>query len=268
MSNPRIMVFDSGVGGLSILQAIQQAIPGCNLIYACDNAAFPYGIRAEAELIDRVDRVLHRFLELAPADLIVIACNTASTLTLPHIRSHFSQPVVGVVPAIKPAAAQSRSKVIGLLATPATVNRPYTSDLIAQFASDCRVIAVGSRELVELAEAKLRHQPVDAAVIDAVAKQFTGHPEGANMDTLVLACTHFPLLREELAAALPAQVAMIDSADAIARRVAYWLDHLHMKTGAQPEQHRSLFTRRDQDLMNLQPALRALGLATLDCVDI
>src|SRR5690606_12835146 len=129
---PRILVFDSGVGGLSILRELQRKLPLCEWTYASDNEAFPYGIKSETELTERVDQVLHGLLQIRAADMIVVACNTASTLTLPHIRRRFSQPIVGVVPAIKPAAARSRSKVIGLLATPATVTRPYTQELIQQ----------------------------------------------------------------------------------------------------------------------------------------
>ena len=152
--SPRILVFDSGVGGLSIVHEIQKKLPFAPLVYASDNAFFPYGTKGEAELIARVDKVLRKIIAAHPIDIIVIACNTASTLTLPHLRNSFTQPVVGVVPAIKPAAAQSKSQVIGLLATPATVARPYTQALIREHAPNAKVISVGSSELVQLAEHK------------------------------------------------------------------------------------------------------------------
>src|SRR5690606_39454843 len=169
---PRILVFDSGVGGLSILREIQERLPACEFIYASDNAAFPYGTKPEDELVERVDHVLHQLLKTYAADIVVVACNTASTLALPHIRSHFNQPIVGVVPAIKPAAARSRTKVIGLLATPATIARAYTQELIREHASDCMVVSVGSSELVHMAEQKLRGQVISLTEMTKILAPF------------------------------------------------------------------------------------------------
>ena len=139
---PRILVFDSGVGGLSVAREIQQRLPLNPLVYASDNAFFPYGTKGETELIARVDVVIGELLLRYPAEILVIACNTASTLTLPHLRSKLNVPIVGVVPAIKPAALMSKTGVIGLLATPATVARPYTHELIREYAANCRVISL------------------------------------------------------------------------------------------------------------------------------
>ncbi len=266
--NPRIMVFDSGVGGLSIVREIQQTLPGCDLIYASDNAAFPYGTKSEAELVERVDRVLHRLLRERNADIIIIACNTASTLTLPHLRERFPQPIVGVVPAIKPAAALSRSRVIGLLATPATVARPYTLELVQEFASDCTIISLGSTELVYLAEAKLRGQNPSVSELEPIGRVFRDHPKGLEMDTLVLPCTHFPLLREELSHVVGPQVTLIDSGVAIARRVAYWLQSMAYEPGQEPVHHTSLFTRQTAELDLLRPALASFDIHQLDIVDV
>ncbi len=266
--NPRIMVFDSGVGGLSIVREIQQSLPGCDLIYASDNAAFPYGTKTEAELVERVDRVLHRLLREHSADIVVIACNTASTLTLPHLRERFHQPIVGVVPAIKPAAAQSRSRVIGLLATPATVARAYTHELVREFASDCEIISLGSAELVHLAEAKLRGHNPSPSQLEPIGRVFKEHPKGAEMDTLVLACTHFPLLREELSQILGPKVTLVDSGAAIARRVAYWLETMGFETGKEPARHTSLFTRQTAEVEQLRPALASFAIHQIDVVDV
>ena len=188
-SIPHILIFDSGVGGLSIVEAIQQQHSLCSLSYACDNRAFPYGTKPETQLIERVDKVLHQLQAQTQADILVIACNTASTLALPHIRERFTVPVVGVVPAIKPAAQLSKSNTIGLLATPATVNRDYTDALINEFASHCDVVPIGSCELVALAENKLRGEVVTQEQIHQVVSPFLEHTD---MDTVVLACTHFP----------------------------------------------------------------------------
>lgn len=265
-SNPRILVFDSGVGGLSIVQEIQKKLPFAPLIYASDNAFFPYGTKGEAELIARVDAVFRKITAAYPVDIIVIACNTASTLTLPHVRSHFSQPVVGVVPAIKPAAALSKSQVIGLLATPATVARPYTHNLIREYAPNADVISVGSSELVQLAEHKLRGGKATPEQLRQILQPFFTHPRGHEMDALVLACTHFPLLRDELAAQFPPKVQLIDSGEAIARRVASLLaEH---SFGTQQPEHRAIFTKASDAVTALSPQLAQFGIHNTDIIPV
>lgn len=266
-ANPRILVFDSGVGGLSILGEIQDRVPGCDLIYASDNAAFPYGTKTEQELVGRVDRVLHQILARHSVDIIVVACNSASTLALPHIRAHFDQPIVGVVPAIKPAAACSQAKVIGLLATPGTLSRSYTRDLITQFASDCHLIQLGSSELVHLAEQKLRNRPVGTDQLHQILAPMGEDARYPDMDKLVLACTHFPLLRGELSHYFGRAVQLIDSGPAIARRVAYWVAQLKLSPGANGCHHLALFTQSDKALEQLVPALKRYDLTTIEQLD-
>src|SRR5690606_17659989 len=170
---PRVLVFDSGVGGLSILAEIRARVPHCELVYACDNGAFPYCTKGKEGLATRVDWVLKALIRATAPDIVVVACNTASTVALPHVRAHFQKPVVGVVPAIKPAAKLTQSGVIGLLATPATVARPYTLGLIADFASHCTVHRLGSARLVQIAEDKLRGQtPNTAEIRDIISPLF------------------------------------------------------------------------------------------------
>ena len=263
-SNPRILVFDSGVGGLSIVREIQKKLPFAMLIYASDNAFFPYGTKGETELIARVDVVFQKIIAAYPVDIIVIACNTASTLTLPHVRSHFPQPVVGVVPAIKPAAEQSQSQVIGLLATPATVARPYTHNLIREYAPNADVISVGSSELVQLAEHKLRGGQVTPAQLEKILQPFFIHPRRDEMDVLVLACTHFPLLRDELAAQFPSKVALIDSGEAIARRVASLLAEHNFDE--KPPEHWAIFTKASDTVAALAPQLAQFGIHNTDII--
>lgn len=259
--SPRILVFDSGVGGLSIAREIQAQLPGVNLIYASDNAAFPYGTKAEDELIARVDSVITALLAAYPVDLAVIACNTASTLTLPHLRRRFSLPFVGVVPAIKPAAEASQSRVIGLLATPATVARPYTRDLINTHASDCTVISLGSSELVQLAEQKLRGATIGDKDITPITQALLDADGSRRMDHLVLACTHFPLLRDELSRNLPERVQLIDSGAAIARRVQHLLAERQLLQHLPPKgRHLALFTQATDEVRRLQPALASFGI--------
>jgi glutamate racemase len=191
------------------------------MVYAADSAAFPYGERSEAEIAARVPALLGRLVERFHPRLAVIACNTASTIALDHVRAALDIPVVGTVPAIKPAAVLSRSRVIGVLGTAATVRQPYVDDLAEQFASDCTVIRHGSPELVELAEAKLAGEAVSVDVVRAALAPLREAARAEEIDVVVLACTHFPLLADEIAAAWPG-VTLIDGGPGIARRID-WL---------------------------------------------
>lgn len=263
---PRILVFDSGVGGLSIVREIQQKLPSTSIVYASDNAFFPYGTKGEAELIERVDLVFNRLTTQYPVDIIVVACNTASTLTLPFIRSRYAHPIVGVVPAIKPAALQSKTQVIGLLATPATVARPYTHNLIQAHAAGAEIISVGSSELVRLAEEKLRGATIAPEQLTAVLQPFFSHARGADMDTLVLACTHFPLLRDEISAQFDGKVQLIDSGEAIARRVVTLLgDQSHLNS---PPKHIAVFTKDMPNLESLKPQLNQFGISNIEILTV
>ena len=219
-----ILMFDSGVGGLSVLAPTRALLPQASYIYVADNGGFPSGIRSEGEIAARVPALLGRLVERHHPRLVVIACNTASTIALAAVRAALDLPVVGTVPAIKPAAEQSRSRAIGVLGTDATVRQPYVDDLSARFAADCIVLRHGSARLVELAEAKLRGE---AAGLDAYREVLSGlldQPEGNRIDTVVLACTHFPLVADELAAAAPRQLSFVDGGPGIARRVAHLTD--------------------------------------------
>ena len=222
-----ILFFDSGVGGLSVLGPTRALLPQAPIVYAADSAAFPYGTRSEGEIAARVPALLGRLVERYHPRLAVIACNTASTIALQHVRAALDIPVVGTVPAIKPAAEQSKSRVIGVLGTEATVRQPYVDDLAARFAADCEVIRHGSAELVTLAEAKLTGEPID---LDAVAAAVAPLADQPDMDVVVLACTHFPLLADELRLALP-HARQVDGGQGIARRIAHliqgqpWPEH-------------------------------------------
>ncbi|MBY5948641.1 glutamate racemase [Photobacterium rosenbergii] len=210
----RVLIFDSGVGGLSVYQEIYAQLPNVQYIYAFDDAAFPYGELPEGELIARTRHIVSLLVERHSVDLVVVACNTASTIVLPTLRDVLSIPVVGVVPAIKPAATLSQRKVIGLLATPATVQREYTELLISQFASHCQVLRIGSTRLVEMAEQKLRGQTISITELEAILQ-----PWRNRVDCIVLGCTHFPLIRDEITQALDGDVTIVDSGRAIANRV-------------------------------------------------
>ena len=268
--HPTILIFDSGVGGLSVYQEIRRLLPDAKYVYASDNEAFPYGTKPEEMVVTRVDDVLHRLMARFVPDALVVACNTASTVALPKIRSRIFVPVVGVVPAIKPAAQISRSRVIGLLATPATVERAYTQNLIDEFARGCIVARVGSSELVELAEDKLRGTAPDTERIRHIIAPLFNGENGDKLDIVVLGCTHFPLLKPELASAAPRNVAWIDSGSAIAKRVRFLLKDATASAGSEVQSsqasenlHQAAFTREGADAASLEPALRRLGFARI-----
>jgi glutamate racemase len=237
MTQPTILVFDSGLGGLTVFREIAAARPDAKLVYAADDAFFPY---SRHELVARVVRLIGELIARTAPDLVVIACNTASTLVLAALRARYAVPFVGTVPAIKPACASSQTKRVSVLGTEATVKREYTMALIRDFAQGCAVTLVGSARLAAIAEDALRAQPVDDAAIAAeIAPCFVD--DGARRtDTVVLACTHYPLLLDRLARLAPWPVAWIDPAPAIARRV---LDLLGPpQVGVQGEPAGALFT--------------------------
>ena len=219
-SSAPILFFDSGVGGLSVLGPTRKLIPTAPIVYAADNAAFPYGLKSDYELAARVPALLGRLVERFRPRLAVIACNTASTIALDQVRAALDVPVVGTVPAIKPAAELSRTRVIGVLGTEATVRQPYVDRLAAQFASDCTIVRYGSPELVELAEAKVAGLAVDQGAVRAAIAPLLEAEGAEEMDVMVLACTHFPLLAEEITQAAPG-VRLVDGGPGIARRIAH-----------------------------------------------
>ncbi len=219
ISVPTILVFDSGLGGLTVFRAIVQARPDARFVYVADDALFPYGRIAEQDLVARVLAVMAGLIDAHRPDLVVIACNTASTLVLPALRQRFAVPFVGTVPAIKPACAASVTRRIAVLGTEATVRREYTHALIRQYGAACEVTLVGSARLAGFAEAELADEPAeDEAVRNEIAPCFVDG-DGRRTDTVVLACTHYPLLTERFERLAPWPVRWIDPAPAIARRV-------------------------------------------------
>lgn len=217
----RVLVFDSGVGGLSVAREIARALPAADLVYVADTAVFPYGALEPQALVDRVvDLMTEAVAAVRPAAL-VIACNTASTLVLPPLRARLAIPVVGTVPAVKPAAETSASRMVSVLATPGTVKRDYTRDLIATHGGDCRFTLVGSPDLAGFVERVHAGEAVpDEDFAATIAPCFVTDPEGRRTDTVVLACTHYPLVLDRLRRLAPWPVAWIDPAPAIARRTA------------------------------------------------
>ena len=258
-----ILLFDSGMGGLSIYQEVRSALPGHRYDYVFDNAFFPYGEQPEHIVVARCCLLIEHLVTERQINLVVIACNTASTIALPALRDRLSIPVVGVVPAIKPAAALTRNRRIGLLATPATVQRPYTSQLIAQFANDCQVMRLGVTELVVQAERKMAGYDVDVAAIKVALEPLAAHITPP--DTLVLGCTHFPLLKEEIHSIMPG-IQLVDSGAAIAKRVASLLPH--KKDGDTGMEGLAYCTLLDSGAQKKRRILKEYGFLTLHLLEL
>jgi len=232
---PTILIFDSGLGGLTVLREVVAARPDAHYIYVADDAFFPYGHHGEEQIIARVVPLIGELIAIHRPDLVVIACNTASTLVMSHLRERYQIPFVGTVPAIKPACAGSTTKRVSVLGTRGTVQREYTRALIRDFAQGCEVTLVGSTELASLAETALSGgEASDAQISAELAPCFVGASEDASArtDTIVLACTHYPLLMDRLVRLAPWPVAWIDPAPAIAKRVA---NLLQVSTGGEAD---------------------------------
>lgn len=231
-ANRTILVFDSGLGGLTVGREIVRTLPDWRYVYAADDAFFPYGAHGEAELTARIVPLMGELIDAHRPAIVVIACNTASTLALGDLRAAHATPFVGTVPAIKPACAASRTRRVSVLGTEATVRREYTHGLIRDFAQGCTVDLVGSARLAALAEAALHGEAVaDDAIAREIAPCFV-EDGGRRTDTIVLACTHYPLLLDRLMALAPWPVDWIDPAPAIARRVAALAETLVSGVGA------------------------------------
>jgi glutamate racemase len=253
-----LLIFDSGIGGLSVLGPIRALLPNAPIVYAADSAGYPYGTRRVAEIEARVPALLGRLAERFNPELIVIACNTASTIALDTARFALDLPVVGTVPAIKPAAALSRTRTIGVLGTEATVRQPYVHRLAEEHAADCTVLRHGSAELVDLAETKLRGEATDPQAYRRILQALFNQPGGGRIDTVVLACTHFPLVEEELAGASPRPVRFVDGKEGIARRTAWLLRDREWPNA--PAEGTAVFTGRGTDIEAYRPGLARFGL--------
>lgn len=252
-----ILLFDSGVGGLTVLDELRKVLPQAPVIYAADTAGLPYGEKTEAEIAARVAGLLGRMAERFQPRLITIACNTASTIALGMVRDVLRVPIVGTVPAIKPAAAMTRTGSIGLLGTAATIRQAYVDRLEAEFAQGKRLIRYAAPGLVSAAEAVLRGEQPDPAVFAEAAAGLRNQPGGDAIDTVVLACTHFPLVERQLAEAMGPGVQFVHGAAGIARRIAH-LTQGQPFSRAYPDF--ALFTGDPDQFASLLPALQARGL--------
>ena len=257
---PRALVFDSGLGGLTVLAEIRRLRPDVDIVYVADDAAFPYGRLSDSTLLSRVEAVMARVVAEQTPDIVVIACSTASTLALPHLRAAYPRlPFVGTVPAIKPAARESQSGLVSVLATRGTIARDYTHDLVRDYAADCEVTLVGSAHLAPIAERAMRGEAVDDAEIAREIAPCFVEKNGRRTDCVVLACTHFPLLIDRLKRLAPWPVLFVDPAPAIARRLDALLGEAPKGSGPR-RPGAAIFTSGAPPGARLQKALLRYGL--------
>lgn len=259
-----LLFFDTGIGGLSVLKEAQKLLPTAPVIYAADYAGMPYGMKSEAELSTRIPLLLGRLVERYKPQLVTIACNTASTIALDVVRSVLDIPVVGTVPAIKPASLMTKTGVIGLLGTRATIRQPYVDRLHSEFAADKILLRFGAPELVHAAEAKLRGEPPDPKIIDLAVGGLLEQEYGEKIDTVILACTHFPLLQEELQKSFVRDIKFIDGSQGIARRIAYLTNDVTWPES--PENGVFVTTDRIEKLLPYRSRLEEFGLTRLDAL--
>ncbi|MDE2445459.1 MAG: glutamate racemase [Alphaproteobacteria bacterium] len=270
MGKPRILLFDSGMGGLTVARAVAKQMPDAHLVYSADNAGFPYGAWKEQDLVKRIVWVIGALIARVKPDLVVIACNTASTIAMKELRETYPVPFVGTVPAIKPAAALTKSGIIGVLATPGTVNREYTHSLIHTYAFHCKVFLHGAPRLAEIAEQKLRGHKVDMDELRNEIMPVYRKRDGGRTDVVVLGCTHYPLLVDEINEVAPWAVSFIDPSAAIARRVADVSEEtkLHASGEGFPAHGTVLLTSARGSASETLTAYGTMGFPRHDVVDL
>lgn len=256
---PRLLVFDSGIGGLGVVAQLRQVQPGARITYLADNGFYPYGEKADEVLTERILGVVRAGIAQVRPDAVVIACNTASTIALGALRARFALPVIGCVPPVKPAAAASRSRSIGLLATAATTRRPYLQDLVEQFAGGCAVHSLGKPVLADMAERKFRGTAVDMSALEAaVGPLFETAPE---IDAVAIGCTHYTFLLAELGALWP-RIAWFDPAPAVARQTERMTANLAAADDGESETFLTTAPLEGHDIM--APLLAGYGFRSIN----
>jgi glutamate racemase len=252
-----LLVFDSGIGGVGVVREIRRLQPQANIVYLADNGFYPYGEKPDDVLIERILKIVGQGAQLTKPDAIVIACNTASTVALPHLRESIALPFIGCVPPIKPAAAASLTRHIGLLATAATIRRPYLQDLARKFAGDCTLHSHGTAILADLAEAKFRGRPVHLPDLQAAIAPLLSQPGADRIDSIALGCTHYTFLLPEFLTLYP-ELQWFDPAGAVARQTAAITGSLPT---APPSAHTNtvFFTASRPDAAIVDAGLRAYG---------
>ncbi|OOF70500.1 glutamate racemase [Rodentibacter caecimuris] len=262
---PTLLFFDSGIGGFSVYNEVKKVSPNCHYLYCFDNGGFPYSEKSEDVIIERTLKICQNIDHIYSLDLIVIACNTASTVVLPTLRQHFNIPIVGTVPAIKPAAEISRTKHIGLLATKGTVKRNYVDDLIIRYAQDCKVEKLGTTLLVEMAEQKLQGKNINITVL---SQELSAWQSLDKLDTVILGCTHFPLLKDEIQSCLPQVKYFVDPSNGIAKRVVDLTNRINLKEGDIIAVNQAFCTEYNSDFSKQEELMRRWGFNGLQVLKL
>lgn len=263
----RVLFFDSGVGGLSVYRDVKRLNPHIEGYYVFDNECFPYGTKTAEFLESRVVKILRFMCTCYKPAAVVIACNTASTIVLPQVRASIKVPVIGVVPAIKPAAKLSNKKVIALLATTGTVNRPYTDELIKKYADGCKVIKVGSPSLAIIAERRLSSGVTDIEGIKKAVKPLMELQGRDRPDVVILGCTHYPFIADVLERLMP-DMMFIDTGRAIGKRVESVLSGLSEQNWTERSYDRAFYTGNLEDFDGRQRMVRSFGFKTLEQIEV
>ncbi len=230
MTPDPVAFLDSGVGGLPYLAHARKHLPGRRFVYVADRENFPYGEKSRPSIVAAALSAAGRLLEREHPRLVVVACNTMSVVALADLRARFPVPFVGVVPAVKPAAALSRKKRVGVLATRQTVEGDYLRNLIVQHAAGCEVVSLSSSALVDFVENGLFQ--AGAGEREERVRQEVDRFRSAGIDALVLGCTHFLHLEAEFRSLLEAEaITLVDSREGVARQAARLLEKLPPSSG-------------------------------------
>lgn len=264
MKEQPIIFFDSGLGGLTVMRAARLKLPGHQFIYVADDAYFPYGEREEQQLKQHILNLFVTLVKRFNPCLCVLACNTASTLVLQDLRAKFPKCLfVGTVPAIKLASKNTRSGLISVLATPATVKRDYTQNLINNYAQNCEVTLVGAKNLATISEDYVRTNKINIELLQSEIISAFISKANKYTDIIVLACTHYPFLINEMRNVAPWPVDWLDPCDAIANRIKFLLDLQGIKPGniaIKPDL--AYFTSNNIDFLH-KGLLQAFGLTLI-----
>ncbi|MCI1242475.1 MAG: aspartate/glutamate racemase family protein [Acetobacter fabarum] len=256
----RVLAFDSGIGGLGIVRAIRAHAPSVKVDYLADTAVFPYGEQDDAVLTQRIISLLSHAVERLRPQAVVIACNTASTLALDALRTTCpSLPFIGCVPPIRWAARQTETGVIGLLATRATIRRPYLSRLHTLYAPECTLIAHAAPHLASYAEQVFRGRSVPDDLVYKDIEGLLSHPDSARLDAVGLGCTHYTFMLDQLRRIAPPGMVWLDPADAVARQTCTVLQALPPMPGLGTQPEQAWFTAMPTDADALRVHLPAFG---------
>lgn len=220
MNNNPIGVFDSGVGGLSILSEIHQLLPNETTIYVADQAFMPYGSKTKEELTERAEKII-RFFTNKGAKAVIIACNTATVAAIKQMRKEFDLPILGVVPVIKTVSEATKTGIVAVFATPATSKSEYLEELIKEFAKDKTVLAIGETHLEDLIE----EGETDSEEVMGILNKELKPLLKKNVDAIALGCTHYPFIKNQIQTIVGKNVLVADSGGAVARRLKQVLEN-------------------------------------------